>query len=182
MPQPIASRTRPSRPVLQAIAAIAFFLAGPAALQADEVLPEPAGAVLLTVSGVAARSAGEDVAKLDLAMLEALPVTRFRTSTIWTEGVSEFTGVALGDLLTYLGAEGTRIEAVALNDYKVTIPFSDAVKEGPIVAYRVDGALLKRREKGPLWVVYPYDANPDYQTEVIYSRSIWQLDRIVVGE
>ena len=36
------------------------------------------------------------------------------------------------------------------------------------------------RDKGPLWIIYPYDQNTDYQTEVIYSRSIWQLDRIEV--
>ena len=36
------------------------------------------------------------------------------------------------------------------------------------------------RDKGPLWVVYPYDSSADYRTEVIYSRSIWQLDRIEV--
>jgi hypothetical protein len=31
------------------------------------------------------------------------------------------------------------------------------------------------RDKGPLWVVYPYDSKPDYQSELIYVRSIWQL-------
>jgi hypothetical protein len=34
------------------------------------------------------------------------------------------------------------------------------------------------REKGPLWLVYPYDLNKAYQSETIYSRSIWQLVRI----
>ncbi|MDP5360810.1 MAG: oxidoreductase, partial [Paracoccaceae bacterium] len=34
--------------------------------------------------------------------------------------------------------------------------------------------------KGPLWVVYPYDMSADYRSEVIYYRSIWQLDRIEV--
>jgi hypothetical protein len=35
------------------------------------------------------------------------------------------------------------------------------------------------RDKGPLWVIYPYDSD-DYRSEVIYSRSIWQLDRLEV--
>ena len=36
------------------------------------------------------------------------------------------------------------------------------------------------RDKGPLWLVYPYDADTAYQSEVIYARSVWQLDRIEV--
>ncbi|MGR3607464.1 MAG: oxidoreductase, partial [Sulfitobacter sp.] len=42
------------------------------------------------------------------------------------------------------------------------------------------GSLMSRRGKGPLWIVYPYDNNPSYKTETIYSRSIWQMDRIAV--
>jgi len=36
------------------------------------------------------------------------------------------------------------------------------------------------REKGPLWVIYPYDSDAKFRTEVIYSRSIWQLDRLAI--
>ena len=36
------------------------------------------------------------------------------------------------------------------------------------------------REKGPIWVIYPYDHDADYRTDTIFSRSIWQLDRIDV--
>jgi hypothetical protein len=54
------------------------------------------------------------------------------------------------------------------------------VTGGPIVAFARNGAPMPLRDKGPLWIVYPYDSNPDYQSELIYSRSIWQLDRIEV--
>ena len=57
---------------------------------------------------------------------------------------------------------------------------SDAVEEGPIVAYEMDGKLMSRRDKGPLWLIYPYSSNAEYRTEVIYSRSIWQLDRMAI--
>jgi hypothetical protein len=36
------------------------------------------------------------------------------------------------------------------------------------------------RDKGPLWVIYPYDAVPEYKSERIYARSIWQLVSIEV--
>jgi hypothetical protein len=44
----------------------------------------------------------------------------------------------------------------------------------------MDDRPMSVREKGPLWVIYPFDDVPEYQNETIYSRSIWQLDRIEV--
>lgn len=72
------------------------------------------------------------------------------------------------------------IDATAINDYSVEIPISDAVEGGPILAYKSDGAYMSRRDKGPIWLIYPYDQNADYRSETIYSRSIWQLDRLNV--
>ncbi|AJE48642.1 molybdopterin-dependent oxidoreductase [Celeribacter indicus] len=160
-------------------AALLFSLL-PAWAMAD--LPAPSGPVLLTVSGAITRTNSEGTAEFDREMLERLPVTEFETSTIWTEGTHVFTGVSLADLLRYLGAEGAQIKASALNDYVVTLPVTDAVPHGPIIAYEMNGAAMRVRDKGPLWIVYPYDANADYRSEVIYSRSIWQLDRLHVGE
>jgi len=110
--------------------------------------------------------------------LQEMPTTSFQTSTTWTEGTQRFTGVALFDLLAELSLSGSTLRATALNDYSVEIPLSDAVEGGPIVAYFVNDKPLSVRDKGPLWIVYPYDANPNYQTEIVYSRSIWQLNRI----
>jgi len=102
------------------------------------------------------------------------------TTTIWTEGMQTFEGVALVDLLAAIEAEGANLRAIALNDYAVDIPVSDAVEGGPIVAFLRNGETMSLRDKGPLWVIYPFDSSPEYQTEQIYSRSIWQLDRIEV--
>ncbi|TMV61448.1 oxidoreductase, partial [Thioclava sp. BHET1] len=145
-------------------------------------LPAPTGPVLLSVSGAIAVTNTAKGAAFDLAMLEALPKVSFKTTTIWTEGEQSFTGVALRDVLDRLGAKGKTLKATATNDYAVKIPVSDAVSGGPIIAYLNNGKPMSLRDKGPLWIVYPYDAKPAYQTEVIYSRSIWQLDRLEVTE
>ena len=145
-------------------------------------LGTPEGDVILTVSGAISVTNSGDTAVFDLAMLEALGVTTFTTSTPWTEGEEEFTGVSLMALLAALDLEDGTLAATAINDYAVEIPVSDAVEGGPIIAYARNGEAMSVRDKGPLWVVYPYDANADYQSELIYSRSIWQLDRIVVSE
>ncbi|QFT94001.1 Oxidoreductase molybdopterin binding domain protein [Roseovarius sp. THAF9] len=153
------------------------------ALQATaESLPLPEGRVLLTVSGDIEMTNDGEAATFDLEMLRALGESEIKTDTIWTPGDHVFTGVRLKTLLDHLGAEGSTIEATAINDYSVTIPMSDATEGGPIVAYAMDGKELSRRDKGPLWVIYPFSSSSDYRTEVIYSRSIWQLDRITIKE
>lgn len=120
--------------------------------------------------------------EFDRQALEALGLETIETTTIWTEGVQTFEGVALARLAQELGAQGGTLRATAINDYTVEIPLSDAVEGGPIIALKLNGAEMSVRDKGPLWIVYPYDASADYRSEVIYSRSIWQLDRIEVVE
>ncbi|WP_366141518.1 molybdopterin-dependent oxidoreductase [uncultured Sulfitobacter sp.] len=138
----------------------------------------PTGDVMLTVTGNLEQTNGEGAALLDLDLLQALEQTTIETSTIWTEGKQTFEGVSLAVLVQALGITGETLRATAINDYTVEVPLTDAVEGGPIVAYRLNGETMSVRDKGPLWLVYPYDDNSDYRTEVIYSRSIWQLDRI----
>jgi hypothetical protein len=139
-------------------------------------LEAPTGDVLLSVRGAIAHHNEGDTALFDREMLEALGSESFETTTIWTEGVQSFTGVPLHALIDAVGADGETLRAIALNDYAVEIPVSDAEERGgPIVAYLQNGEPMSVREKGPLWIVYPYDARTTYQTEQIYARSIWQL-------
>jgi hypothetical protein len=135
--------------------------------------------VLLTVSGAVDTATAEGLT-FDREDLMALPVTTIETSTIWDDGIHSFTGVALSDLIDLLGVDSGTLLATAINDYTVEIPVTDAVEGGPIIAYLMDDAEMQVRDKGPLWIVYNYDSSAEYRSEVIYSRSIWQLDRIEV--
>ncbi|SMX27418.1 Oxidoreductase molybdopterin binding domain protein [Pelagimonas phthalicica] len=147
--------------------------------QADE-MPIPTGPVILQMSGEISRHNNEDLAEFDLEMLQALPRTELRTTTIWTDGMQEFVGVELGDLLDYIGANGTVIDAWAINDYYAEIPLTDAVPGSALIAYQRNGKPMSVRDKGPLWIIYPYDHSSDFRTEVYFSRSVWQLNRLEV--
>lgn len=164
------------------IAAGVALLASTLSVVAAGDLAEPTGEVILTVSGGIDANNGDGVARFDLAMLQEMPATTIATTTIWTEGDQEFTGVELYTFLQELGVESGEITATAINDYAVTLPFSDAVTGGPIIAYARNGEPMSVRDKGPLWIIYPYDASPDYRTETIFARSIWQLDRMAITE
>ncbi|WP_299928824.1 molybdopterin-dependent oxidoreductase [uncultured Pelagimonas sp.] len=139
---------------------------------ADQTQTEP---VLFIQQGVSS----EPIA-LTLADLQSLPQTTFKTSTIWTSGVSEFSGVALSQLMAPFAVNQGVIRARAANDYAVDIPISSLTDTAPIVAYRMDGDLIPRRGKGPLWIVFPYDMDAAFRTETVYSQSIWQLKSLDV--
>lgn len=143
-------------------------------------LPPPATAPILVVAGQIGITNSEAGATFDLALLDGLPQTSFTTATVWTDGPQAFSGVALKDLLAALGATGSRLEMTAVNDYVIEVPALDAVDGGPILATRLNGEVMSLRDKGPVWLVYPFDQNPEYQAEVYYARSIWQLGRIEV--
>ncbi|SEO19087.1 hypothetical protein SAMN04490248_102184 [Salinihabitans flavidus] len=136
------------------------------------------GAPILTVTGQIDPPDTDLPVTFDLEALRALPTRRVETTTIWSEGVQRFDGVGLDVLAQEMGATGRAVRASAVNDYSVTIPMADATPDGPIVAYLRNGKTMSLRDKGPLWIIYPYDSDTRYQTEVVYSRSIWQLDRL----
>jgi hypothetical protein len=140
----------------------------------------PTEEVVLVVSGEIAVTNQGDTAAFDRAMLGELGGDIIVTSTIWTDGVSEFEGVKLSKLAELLGIDSGVFVGFAINDYSVEIPVSDAYDYQPIIAYKRDGEFMSVRDKGPLWIIYPYDLDPATHTELIYSRSIWQLDRLVV--
>ena len=79
-----------------------------------------------------------------------------------------------------VGAQGSELKATALNDYAANLPFTDAADHGVMLAMKVDGQIISVREKGPLWVIYPFDSDPNLAVEQFYARSVWQLKSISV--
>ena len=134
-------------------------------------------AVVLTIDG---RIAGDTAVDFTLADLQALGVERIETTTPWHDGAMVFEGVSLSRLMEHVGAQGDKLTAITLNDFYTEIPLSDAEAYGVLLAYRANGSILTVRDKGPLFVIYPFDRYPDLRNELYYSRSIWQLRRLTV--
>lgn len=167
-------------PAAQRLFAAAGIILMATAAMASERLAAPTGAPILTIAGALARSTDGEQAVFDRAMLEALGTVTVETTTPWTEGVMRYEGVPLARVLAAVGAEGDHIIATALNAYTAEIPLADFADERVILALKENGAYLTPRNKGPLFIVYPYDASAEYHSERYFSRSVWQLTRIEV--
>ena len=166
-----------TKPVL--VLAIAVLGGVPGLLHADE-LPAPEGPVVLTVTGNINNTNSGQAALFDLALLESLEIATLETATSWTDGVPVFEGVWGRTLLEVLGAEGQVAVARALNDYVIEIPLSDLRELDVLIASKMNGRHLRIRDRGPLWVIYPWDQHPELDTEAVKQRSIWQLTELEI--
>jgi len=142
--------------------------------------PKPTGKVLLTMSGNIENTNEEGKAVFDVASLEKLGMVSFQTASPWYNGRTTFTGIPLKKLMDYVGAKGSIVKVTALNDYTTVIPLSDFQKYNVILALKINGEYMRVRVKGPLFIVYPYDSEPELNNQVFYSRSAWQVSKMSI--
>ncbi len=141
---------------------------------------KPEGKPILIVSGHISNTNVDGTAQFDREMLEGLGIVTIETKTPWYDGKSRFDGVSLSRLMDFVGASGVTVTAVALNDYVSTIPMEDFTKFNAILAMKRDGNYMPVRDKGPLFIIYPYDSLPELQTQTYYTRSAWQVAKLIV--
>ena len=117
---------------------------------------------------------------LSIADIQKLGSTVVKTTTPWHNGVQTFEGVSLEKLVKSAGIQGTTLVVKALNNYMTEIPFTDLTKFPVILAYKRNGEMMPVSDKGPFFIIYPFDSNPALKSEIYYSRSAWQVKSITV--
>ena len=133
----------------------------------------PASSPLLVV-----RHAGNEVTFTD-EQLRALPQVTVRTKTEFTDGVVEFVGPLARDVLAAANiGEATIAHLVAANDYALDVPLRDFQAYNVILAMEANGEKLSRRDKGPIWLMYPLDDHAELQDPAYTIRLIWQLTTV----
>lgn len=120
---------------------------------------------------------GETV-RVSMTELMDLQATEINTSTQWTDGVQKFRGVAFDLLFDTYGLEAETVRVSALNDYNVMVPADVLRNDGAILAYQLNDAEMSVREKGPFWVIFPYDADERFNTDTYWAYSVWQVKSV----
>ncbi len=176
----VSEKTKTVLPHLRRQMGVLCLMMGLFAGSAVCALEAPKGPVVLHVSGLIEAHNQGKVAALDMRALQALPQKSFTTQTPWDQKPVSFSGPLLRDVLQLVKAKGQHIRAVALNDYRVKLPVSDAREHDVVVAVQMNGQAIPVRTKGPLFIVYPFDTKKELQHKTYYERSIWQLKAIEV--
>ena len=173
------------RTAMAILASCALMSLVPLAQAADPVVlriytPAPIGPSAVPAKPTKESETGELAAGFDMAFLKRLPQHSFVAQTPWYKKPVKFTGPLLRDVLAAAKVKGSVIQAIALDEYRAQIPFSDAQQYDMILAHQMDGETLTPKNKGPLFIVYPYDSKPELQAIRFYERSIWQLKTLRV--
>lgn len=143
-------------------------------------LEKPAGHPIVTISGqITEKNSGAN-AVFDSAMLDKLPQVKMTVPTPWYKEEQTFEGPLFRDVLKATGSKGSKLYVVALNDYAAEIPLADLEKYDVILARKINGKTLTVRDKGPLFIMYPFDKKPELRNKESYSRCVWQVNRIRV--
>lgn len=136
----------------------------------------PAGDTELTLAGPA--GSGESL-ELTMVDLESMPQTTIVTENEFSDEAASYRGPLVRDVLAHLALEESEmLRFTAANDYYVDIPASDFRDFNAVLALEVDGKRLSRREKGPIWLMYPISDHSELRSEVYNTRLIWQVVRI----
>jgi hypothetical protein len=150
------------------------------ALAAPPTLDRPTKEPILEITGqIEAKNAPEG-AVFDREMLESIGMKTITTTTPWHSGQVRFEGVPMDKLMERVGARGKAVRAVALNDYASTVPMDDFARHGVILAMKRDGQYMPIKDKGPLFIIYPYDSSAELKSQMYYARSVWQVKRLEV--
>ena len=161
----------------KAALALVLFVAGNSAQSAP--LPQPKGEVILEIAGRIGNSNGGDIATFDREMLETLGLETIKTATPWHTGEVRFEGFAeeadgqrrrVGE-----NRESHRPERLRDDD-----PHRRLRKYGTILALKRDGQYMPIRDKGPLFIIYPYDSDPNLRSQMYYARSARQVKRLEI--
>lgn len=138
------------------------------------------GSITLSETVLIVSSASGDAEKVlaleDLLALEQVEIT---TSNEFVDGKKVFKGPLVRDILILCRAsDAVQVSLIAANDYQVEVDAHEFFDYDAILALSMDGEMLSKRDKGPIWVIYPMSDHAELRKPVYNSRLIWQLVRM----
>lgn len=143
-------------------------------------LADPKGPVILSVTGQIEHTNFDNRADFDRDMLVDLGMATIKTKTPWHDGPITFQGPTGISFLEKIGVTSGVMKVRALNNYVADVPVSHFLEGGAILAMKVDGKFMRVRDKGPLFIIFPFDDRPELQNDSYYTRSVWQIKSIHV--
>ncbi|WP_279477902.1 oxidoreductase [Aureimonas sp. SK2] len=134
----------------------------------------------LRVSGEIGAGEGPGERVFDAVSFAALPQTHIRTATPWHQDAVDFSGVSAKNLFTAVERRGANAQLIALNDYMVEASIDEVVAADGLFATHQNGVAMPISDKGPIFLLFPFDDRPELRHQAYYSRAVWQLSEVVV--
>lgn len=139
--------------------------------------------VILTISGnIELEGRSYEQVDYTLSQLQRFPQREIITAHPWSEQARTYHGPDLRTLLKTLFAHA-RIKTLyleALNGFSVAVDWQQVAPYQPVLAWSENGHRMSRRDKGPLWLMLPYDQASGLQQAEFLHYMAWQLRYIKV--
>lgn len=139
--------------------------------------------VILSVYGVIeSDEGGHQRLDFTLSELQALPQAQITTAHPWSVTPQHYNGVDLTALfkLLFANRQIKSLNLEGLNGFSVALEWSKVSDFSPVLAWQENDKLMSRRQKGPLWLMLPYDQAPEMQQANFLHYMVWQLRTIRV--
>lgn len=140
-----------------------------------QALGEP---VILSIYGdIRINERHYDQMDFTLSELQALTQSDITTAHPWSTDPRHYHGVDINALLGLLfnHRRVLSLQLEALNDFSVAVDWSLVAPFSPILAWQENDQVMTRRNKGPLWLMLPFDQVPKVQQADFLHFMIWQL-------
>jgi len=111
---------------------------------------------------------------LSLPDMDRFPQVEIRTATPWHTGVQIFSGPSLHAVLAAFDLAGATVLARAINNYESLLETARITPDYPILATRQNGMAMTVRDKGPVFIIFPYD-RLGHEDKALLRQSVWQL-------
>ncbi len=116
---------------------------------------------------------------LTLEDLRDMTQTELSTSNEFVDGEKLFRGPLMREvLMQFAGRKSDKVWLTAANDYQVEVATSEFYDYDVILALSMGGVALSKRDKGPIWVIYPMSDFAELRDPVYNSHLIWQLVKV----
>jgi len=165
---PIMRGVRGASSAVLSVAVFLFLLAG-------AVLMRPAHAEDSPILTISFQDGTRKV--LSLQDMDRFPQIEIRTTTPWHAGVQTFSGPSLLAVLAAFDLARATILARAINNYETLLETAQITPDYPILATRQNGETMTVRDKGPIFVIFPYD-RLGHQDKALLRQSVWQLSTL----
>ncbi|MCJ8313075.1 MAG: hypothetical protein HRU38_13085 [Saccharospirillaceae bacterium] len=114
----------------------------------------------------------------NVAQLLEVQNKELTTLTPWTKGEPTFKGLDLITLLQKHNIKSGQLTFTALNDYTITITVKDLIDAQAFLSMYQDNKILRVREKGPFWLIFPWSYRSELINTTVSSWAIWQIKSI----
>jgi hypothetical protein len=125
---------------------------------------------------------GETVAHYSRTEIESLEAWgELETETPWTDQSTRYEGIPFRTLIPpETPLDGKEVRLLARNGYLIEVPLSTILKGDGFLAFKADGKWMRLRDKGPVWLIFPFSQHPELNDGEYRRIAVWMLEEIDV--